>query len=152
MKRKVKMIMMTSIVAILGITTLAFSGWGPGYGCGGRGMGWGSSDHSPRGYGNCPRYSSGNSAGQQDELFKQTADIRQSLYEKEMALRSELVKRNPDPELASSLQKEISGLESQLDQKMLDFHLKRKSEDPNYNPGGWGCGRQGRGGGGYCWK
>ena len=65
---------------------------------------------------------------QRAEFFKETENTRQKLYEKELALRSELAKENPDTSKASNLQGEISKLQSDLDQKRLDYEIQaRKS-------------------------
>jgi zinc resistance-associated protein len=164
MKRKSSMIIMVLAVAILAATSLAFAGWGRGYGCGGRGGAWDGPENCPRGNANCPYYNAENSAAfneQRTEFLKETEDLRQGLYEKEMALRSEMAKRNPDAAAASNLQKEISDFRGQLSQKRLGFDMKMKKADPSYIPGrgGYGCGGYGcagrRGGGqgrGNCWR
>ncbi len=153
MGRKMKVGIMTAIMVIFGVAALAFAGWGPGFGCGGcgGGPGW----NCPRASGNCPYYgeNQGRDGGPWADFTKGTEDLRQKLYEKEMALRSELAKENPDVQVASNLQREISGLEGDLSQKRLDFELKMRKENPDYKPcPGPGCG-QGKGcgrGGGYC--
>jgi hypothetical protein len=90
--------------------------------------------------------------------------LRQDLYAKNLELRSELAKDNPDVQKAAALQKEISKLESGLDQKQLDFMLNLRKVAPDagrgymmggrggmmgYGPGyGNGAGPRG----GYCWE
>jgi Spy/CpxP family protein refolding chaperone len=86
-------------------------------------------------------------------FLKATDQTRQKLYEKELALRSELAKENPDTSKASSLQSEISRLRNELDQKRLDFEIQAKKSIPNYDRGGRGYGPMmgyGSRGGGYC--
>jgi len=75
-----------------------------------------------------------------------------------------MAKQDPDVNKAVALQKEISELEGQLDQKRVEQRIKMQKENPDffagrgagrgygYGPGGMGMGRgfQGRGGGG-CW-
>ena len=68
------------------------------------------------------------------------------------------------PNKASDIQKDISKIEAELDQKRLDHVIKMKKINPNagrgYMMGGRGCGEMrgygpgaGRGpGGGYCWN
>ena len=77
---------------------------------------------------------------QRAEYFKATENIRQNLYEKELALRSELAKENPDISKASKLQSDISKLQSTLDQERLNYEIKARKSAPNYNrePGGYG--------------
>ena len=64
------------------------------------------------------------------------------------ALRSELAQENPDPQKAAAIQKEISGLEAQFDQKRLEHRLEMRKISPNAG-GGWmmggGRGHHGRG-------
>jgi zinc resistance-associated protein len=91
---------------------------------------------------------------QRAEFFKATENLRQQLYEKEQDLRSELAKENPDTSKASSLQSEISKLQSELDQKRLDYEIQARKIAPNYNNRGYrGYGPMmgyGPRGGGYC--
>lgn len=104
-----------------------------------------------------------------DELrqahFQATEGLRREIYQKELALRSELAQENPDPQKAAAIQKEISGLEAQFDQKRLEHMLEMRKINPNAG-GGWmmggGRGHHGRGmeggpggGRGYgarCWQ
>lgn len=170
-----KVFMVLVIVAVLAIAVTSFAGWGrghkgygyhmgPGYGMHG---GWGQ---GPRGYGG---------QGYQNDLsdediakldkerqafFEATSDLRENLYQKELELRSELAKSEPDAKRAAGIQKEISNLESQLDQKRLDHRIKMKKDfprfgfrDDGYGPRGRGMGRgMYSGGGGYgpgsCWN
>lgn len=169
MNEKSKGILILTVVAIFGITTLAFAGWGQGYGHMMGPGGWGPGMHSGYGY-NQEGYYGNLSADeiakldqQRAEYFKATENIRQNLYEKELALRSELAKENPDISKASKLQSDISKLQSTLDQERLNYEIKARKSAPNYNrgPGGYGpmmgYGYGGHGsmmgygpGGGYC--
>jgi len=159
MDKKAKAIILITVVAIFGIATLSFAGWGRGYGHM-MGPGWGHMG----GYGYGPGGYSGNLSNeeiekldkQRSEYFKATENTRQKLYEKELALRSELAKENPDTTKASSLQGEISKLRGDLDQKRLDHEIKARKTSPNYDRGrrgGYGpMMGYGPGGGGYCWR
>ena len=156
MNEKVKRIIIVAVVAIFGITTLAFAGWGQGYGHMMGPGGWGPGWHS--GYGNGQEGYYGNLSAdeiakldqQRAAYFKATENIRQKLYEKELALRSELAKENPDTGKASKLQGDISTLQSNLDQKRLNFEIEARKSAPGYNrgPGGYGP-MMGYGPGGY---
>jgi Spy/CpxP family protein refolding chaperone len=75
-----------------------------------------------------------------------TKDIRQQLNEKRQALNAELAKPTPDAATAATLQKEISDLQAQFDQKRLTHILEMKRIDPNYTEGR-GMGRGPFGGG-----
>ena len=159
MNKKAKGIIVLAVVAIFGIVTLSFAGWGRGYGHM-MGPGWGHMG----GYGYGQEGNPGNMSSeeiskldkQRAEFFKETENTRQKLYEKELALRSELAKENPDTSKASNLQGEISKLQSDLDQKRLDYEIQARKTSPNYDRGrrgGYGpMMGYGPGGGGYCWR
>jgi hypothetical protein len=90
---------------------------------------------------------------QRSEFFKATETIRQKLNEKELALRSELAKEDPDTSEASRLQSEISKLQSKLDQKHLAYEIQVRKTVPNNNRNYRGYGPMkgyGSRGGGYC--
>ena len=161
MNKKAKKIMVLTVVAVFGIAALSFADWGRGYGhmmgYGGMGPGWnhmGGYGYGQRGYyGNFSEEEMASLDQQRAEFFKATENIRQQLYEKELALRSELAKENPDTSKASKLQSEISTLQSELDQKRLDYDIQTRTSAPNYNGGYRGSGPMmgyGPRGGGYC--
>jgi len=156
--------MVLAIVAVLGIAVTSFAGWGRGHmGYGyhmgpGYGMqrGWGD---GPRGYGG-PGYRSDLSDEdlarldkERQAFFEATSELREQLYQKELELRSELAKSEPDAKKAAGLQTEISNLEGQLDQKRLDHQIKMRKEFPRSGYMGRGYGPRGMGrgmyGGGY---
>ena len=160
MNKKTRRMLTLTVVAIFGFTTLAFAGWGRGYG---HMMGydnWGPDMHSGymhgqgRYYGNLSADEIAKLDQQRAKYFKATENIRQNLYEKELALRNELAKENPDTSKASKLQKDISTLQSNLDQERLNYEIKARKSVPSYNrgPGGYGSmmGFGPRGDGGYC--
>jgi Spy/CpxP family protein refolding chaperone len=155
MNKKTRGIIVLTVVAIFGITTLAFAGWGRGYGHmmgdGDRGMGYHHRDgygHGQGGYySNLSEDEIAKLEQQRAGFLKATDQTRQKLYEKELALRSELAKENPDTSKASSLQSEISRLQSDLDQKRLNYEIQTRKSVPNYDRGGRGYGSRG---GGYC--
>jgi Spy/CpxP family protein refolding chaperone len=170
-----KIFIVLAIVAVFAIAATSFAGWGRGYGGSGYHMGPGYGMH--RGWGQGPRGYGGQ--GYQSDLsdedlakldkerqafFEATSDLKESLYQKELELRSELAKPEPDAKKAAGLQKEISNLESQFDQKRLDHRIKMRKDFPRsgfrgdgYGPRGRGMGRgMYGGGGGYgpgrCWN
>ena len=166
MNGKVKGIMIATVIGIFGFATLAFAGWGNGwgYGCGygngygGRGMGWNQRGDGYGMMGNYNNFSEEELAKldqKRSEFYKATEEIRGQLYEKELALQSELAKESPDTSKASELQKDVSKLQNELDQKRLDFELQNRKASPNYNRNFRGYGPmmgRGYGGGGYCWR
>ena len=168
-----KVLMGLVVVAVLAIAVTSFAGWGRGHRGYGYHMGPGYGMHEgwaqgPGGYGG-PGYrgdlSDEDAAKLNQErqaFFEATSDLREKLYQKELELRSELAKSEPDVKKAAGLQKEISGLESELDQKRLEHQIKMKKDFPRrgysgegYGPRGRGMGRGMYGGCGYgpgsCW-
>ncbi len=159
-----KIFMVVVIVAVLAITATSFAGWGRGGGRGWGGNCWGQGQgYGPRGYGG-QGYQSNLSEQEMTKLnqerrafFETTSDLREKLYQKELALRSELAKSEPDAQKAAGIQKEISGLESELDQKRLEHRMKMRKDFPQLGFKGQGYGRGGRGmgrgmyGGGDCY-
>jgi zinc resistance-associated protein len=153
MKHYVKQIMMMAVLAVVGLSTVAFAGCGMGYygqgGCGWNNMG---------GHGNGRGYGSNLSAdeikrldAEQSEFFKATEGLKKTLYEKDLALRSELIKDNPDTAKVSNLQADISRLQGELDQKSLDYEMRARKAVPNYYSGYNGHGGGHGYGGGNCW-
>lgn len=164
-----KLFTVIAVVALVGLGATAFADWGGGgwhRGSGYHHRGWGGGPGS--GYGPMMDDLSDDEIKvfekERQAFFKETESLRQDLYSKELELRSELAKENPDAKQAASIQKEISNLETQLDQKRVDHMIKMRKINPNagrgymmgrggmgYGPGsgqGFGSG----GGGGYCWQ
>ncbi|MGD8337700.1 MAG: periplasmic heavy metal sensor [Desulfobacterales bacterium] len=156
---------MVAVIATVGFVASAFAGWGAGGFGHRRGgwhhMGWGGSGDG-YGYNQNLTNEQQKALDQERQAFLNASDsIRQDLSAKNLELRSELAKDNPDAQKAAALQKEISKLESDLDQKQLDFMLDARKVAPDagrghmmggmmgYGPG-YGSGAARRGG--YCWE
>ncbi len=166
-----KIFMVLAIVAVLGIAVTSFADWGRGSMGYGNHMGPGYGMHrgwtdGPRGYGG-QGYQSDLSAEdlarldkERQAFFEATSESRGELFQKQLELRSELAKPEPDAKKAAGLQKEISNLEGQLDQKHLEQRIKMRKDFPRsgymgqgYGPRGMGRGMYGGGygrGGGGC--
>jgi zinc resistance-associated protein len=159
------MLIITGLVLLISITAIpAFahdSGWsrGEGYGHMMGSDSWGPGMH--RGYMNDRGVNCGNLSAdemakldkQHIEFLKETENIRQKLYQKELALRSELAKQNPDTGEASRLQSTISNLQGDLDQRRLAYEIKVRKSAPNVNRGSGDYGPMmgyGSRGGEYC--
>ncbi len=160
-KKRTAVIVILSALSIIGFGAYAFADWGMGYGhrmgMHGGGTGYGC----PGWQGTAgPAYRGNLSPDQikaldeaRNAFFKQTESIRQDLYAKNLELRSELAKPNPDTAKAARLQKQISELQAQFDRKRLDHMVKMREINPQaargfaggYGPG-YGPGR----GGAYC--
>jgi hypothetical protein len=63
---------------------------------------------------------------EQEAFIKATEDLRQTIYEKELYLKAELVKRNPDTAIALSFQKHISEAKGMFEQKMIEHIIRMK--------------------------
>lgn len=89
-------------------------------------------------------------------FFEATEGLRRNIYAKGLDLERELIKDEPDFQEALGIQKEISALESQLDQKRLEWVIKVKKLAPRYGRGFRGSGRHMMGGyhrgGENCWR
>jgi len=175
MKINKKSIFGLAAVLTLGLATIAFAhgGWGygshmggygghmmgPGYdggymmgpGYGGHMMGW-DADDGPyhRGYGDQCNLSDEDAAkleASRDKFYKDTRKLRDQIEDRELALRSEMDKANPDQAKVYDLQKEVSSLRADFDQKALAHRLEvRKLLPDNFRGSGYGYGR------GYCWQ
>ena len=75
--------------------------------------------------------------------WKSTESIRRNLRVKELELRTELARENSDAKKALALQKEISLMESDLDQKRIEHMLKMQEITP-YAGRGYMMGRGGK--------
>jgi hypothetical protein len=64
---------------------------------------------------------------EQESFIKSTETLRQTIYEKELYLKAELVKRQPDIVKALGFQKEISEARGQFEQKMIEHLIRMKT-------------------------
>jgi hypothetical protein len=78
-------------------------------------------------------------------FFEATSDLREKRYQKELELRSELAKPEPDAKKAADIQQKISDLEGQLDQRRLEHRIKMRKDFPRFGYRGDGFGPRGRG-------
>lgn len=130
---------------------------GPGYGDSmGEGYGMGYGPHM-RGYGQWANLSEEDQA-KLDQLrttfFKETREIRGQIDENRVALRNEMVKDDPDQSKVLKLQKKISELQGDFDQKAIKHRLEAKKLFPDgfgYPGREFGMGRGAGRGPGYCW-
>lgn len=134
-------VLVFSLIGLMIAGTAAFAGPGMGKGSG---MGMKSGD--------CPMV--GGKGNLTDEQVKKlndernafmtaTQDLRQQIMEKEMALKAEMAKKAPDLATATALQKEVSALEAQFDEKRIAHMIEMKKINPY---AGQGMGMMGKGG------
>jgi hypothetical protein len=72
-------------------------------------------------------------------FIEDTRPLRREIYQKQLELRSELAKPDPDAERATTLQQEISDRRAQLERKRLEHFFKMKKLDPDLGRGGYGA-------------
>jgi zinc resistance-associated protein len=83
-----------------------------------------------------------------EAFFNDTRELRNQIQDKRFDLRSELNKEDPDTATVTLLQKELSKLDSEFDQKSIEYQLKLRKILPEKDlSSGFGPGF----GGGYCW-
>lgn len=142
-KAKSKIMIVLAVLTVVGFGAYAFADGGMGYG-NHRGTGHHGSNWNNGGYG-CPGY--GNMMGnlseeevqkmgeQRKAFFEATQGLRQEIYRKRLALKSEFAKDKPDEGKAVSLQKEISQLRAEIDQKRVEHMIEMKKINPNAGMG-----------------
>lgn len=144
MRRYMKEMTTLAVLAVFGLSTIAFAGGGFRYNnsTGMEKNGWGSG-----GWGMCG-YSQGNgnpsnlSTEQLSRLdiartdfLRETENLRKSLCAKDQELRNELARENSDSARISGLKLEISNLQSELYQKSLDYDTRAGQTIPGYRGG-----------------
>lgn len=170
-----------SMVAIFGLGAYAYADRGMEYGHEGRHHGYGNqgnlAQHQMYEY-NRSHMNQENLSDIQiyklnheyDVYLKETEGTRQELYQKEIELRNEMSKDEPNPNKVFAVQKEVSNLRSQIDSKALEFELMARKITPDNRAGhfdgnhmmGWGRGNMagndhmmgygpGSGGNRNCW-
>ncbi|WP_321494845.1 hypothetical protein [uncultured Desulfobacter sp.] len=63
---------------------------------------------------------------EQEAFIKATETLRQTIYEKELYLKAELVKQSPDTAVALGIQKSISEAKAKFEQKMIEHLIRMK--------------------------
>ena len=144
-----KILLILTVSAILGFGAYAFAhrsmGYGPS-GWGGHMSGWHHRGYSEQSYGYMPNLTDEQINEMEKEranFFEITKELRDDIYAKELEIRSELAKSNIDKAKAASLQKEISKLRNQLDQKHVDHIINVRKISPNMARGFMGMGHMG---------
>ena len=107
-----------AVIALVAVSAVAFAGWG---------RGWRGNAYMPP---NLSEEETKKIEAANEAFFKETEELRQSIYDKGLELRREMIKDNPDPKKTADLQREISNLDSQLDQKRLERRLEMQKIHP----------------------
>ncbi len=118
-----RMVVVGAVVVLMGLGVNAFAGTGTGPGSPGMGSANLTDDQIKQ------------MESERNAFLSSTKDIRQQLNEKRQALHTELAKQTPDAATAAALQKGISDLQAQFEQKRLTHILKMKKIDPNFVEG-----------------
>ena len=152
-----KIIAILAVAAFVGFGSYAFADRGGGYGDRGYGHGYGMDygrhgsgmGYGHRGYRDDEGDLTRDEIRQLDEahaaFYKDTEELRDNIYDKEVDLSRELAGENPDKQKAAKMQKEISELRSKLDQKRLNHQIETRKIAPNAERG-WMRGYGSRGG------
>lgn len=159
-KRFRNTLIIMTVIAVFGAGTYAFADRGTGCPKWG-GQGSDLSDNNSRGRG----YHSWNTLTDaekqklqeaQEKFRNDTDELRQDIFAKQMMLKSELAQKDPDTKRALGLQKELSELKAQFDEKRLMHLLALKDINPklgnHFSGKARGPGNGPRGGGGHCWQ
>ena len=144
--RKVIAIVIAGVIIGFGVNAFAGNGYGR--------MGW--SGPQGQGPGSGPCWGAGYAANlseadiqklqeQRKAFFEATADLRQEMRQKRLALRAEMAKKSPDIAVAKNLQTEISNLQAELAQKRLEHIMEMKKINPNAGGRWMGAGPMGFG-------
>lgn len=119
-----------------------------GYGMMGYGMGYrnGMMGYGRYGYNTLSSENATKLQKAQQQFFNDTRELRNEIQEKELALNQELSKDSPNRDKALSLQKALSSLEAQFQQKELKYRIDLQKSFPgtalSSGYGNWG----------YCWR
>ena len=134
------------LVAAIGFTTNVFAG--KGYGRGYKESGGGQRGWNCPGYGPHADLSDEQRAkfdGERQAFWDETADLRRGIRQKNLELQSELNKKEIDGVRAHAIQKELSELRAQLDEKRLDHRMRIIQIDPDVGGGMGRFGGRGQG-------
>lgn len=129
-----------------------YDGYHMGHGYGGPMMGNGPGRGYRHGFSGLTEKEAADLEAAREQFHNDTRDLRGKIDEKAIALRNEMAKDDPDSAKVADLQKALSELRADFDQKAVAHQLKvrkivpKSSVDRGYGRGG------GRGYGGYCWR
>lgn len=143
MRRQMKGIVTAlSAIALVSIATIAFAGWPMGYGYGmHRGMGYG-----PGAAGTVDTETLQEFDQARQAFFQETAGLRDQIHQKRLALENAFAAETPNREEVRALQRDLSNLRAQFQEKRLEHRLDMRNRFPELAAGyGAGNGCRGRG-------
>ncbi len=122
----------------------ANSGYGMGPGMMGNGYNNGGYGMGPGAMGNGPAYSNNSSEfgthlsseqrakleASQEKFYNDTRELRDKIQDRRNTLREELAKENPDPAKVGELQKSLSALEAEFNEKAVQHQLDLRKIAP----------------------
>jgi zinc resistance-associated protein len=150
-KRVIKIIGIGLLVAAMAVpvVVLAQGGWGGYHMMDQWGRSPGQGTPNDRGYSALTP----DQRSQLDQLdrkfYEETADLQKALWEKSSELNALLNAADPDIKRVKALFKEVNNLQSQLDEKNLDYNLEQRKIIPGSRFGGGYGSPQGSHMGGY---
>jgi zinc resistance-associated protein len=111
--------------------------WGRGENYGGPGSCWSESGK----YGNLTESQRAELEKLEQNLFSDTAKLRDEIWSKSAELNTELNAADPDATKVRTLQKEISALKAKMSEQRVNFELEARKIAPNVRSGrGYGMG------------
>lgn len=132
-------ILLLSVLLIVPVAAWAHGwGWGGGHMMGYGGRGYGNYDRDDNGYNTLNQEQQEKLADLDRKFYDETRELRDKLWSRSSELNALLSQNNPDPSEAGRLQKEVSDLRAQLDQKATAYGIEARKTAP-----------EGRFGGGY---
>jgi len=139
MKKLMTIVGIASLGALLVVPAMVWAqGWGPGHmrGFWGRGSGY-----RPNGnYAQVTPEQNEKLADLNRKFFDDTQELRSQLWSKRTELSAALSQANPDTAKVDELQKQISDLRSQLDQKRINYQLEARKIAPEASGPAYGYG------------
>jgi len=123
-------LLVIALISLVGFTGSAFAFRGIGNCGSGGGPGWNKGGDGPGYLDELSKDEIKKLKEERKAFLNDTKSLRNNIYAKDLELRAEIAKENPDIKKAASLQKELSDLNTGFDQKMLQHRIKMKKINP----------------------
>jgi zinc resistance-associated protein len=69
---------------------------------------------------------------EQESFFKKTQDLKNEIYAKNLELEAEIAKKNPNMNTVKKVQRELSKLKADFDEKMIEHRINMNKIAPGY--------------------